>query len=256
MSHPAPRKFPLQWAFLSLLVLGIAGGAFQAKAQGTFDVASIRPTQTRVNFEKNGITEVSHGTVRMRDVNVSTIIHWAYGTQPSQILGPSSLLKEKRYDIMARANDDTTTPHLRLMMQTLLADRFKLAFHHEQKEMRIFSMTIAKSGLKMKPSATEGEPSIHGIPRGVEASSITMREFVDYMSDPVEVLITDDTGLKERYDLRLDFAPYVPVDHSERPDPAAVFNMVLQGELGLKLTPSRQKVDVLIVDHVEPPSEN
>jgi uncharacterized protein (TIGR03435 family) len=84
-----------------------------------------------------------------------------------------------------------------------------------------------------------------------------MRELADYLSDPLNAPLTDETGLQGRYDLSIDFTPYVDMERGDvRPDPVAVLKAALKGELGLDLVKDIKPVDVTIVDHVEPPSSN
>jgi uncharacterized protein (TIGR03435 family) len=92
---------------------------------------------------------------------------------------------------------------------------------------------------------------------GMVAQAITMQELADYLSDPLDAPLTDNTGLTGRYDFIIDFTPYVNMEQSDvRPDPAAVLKSALRGDLGLDLVPGKAVVDVMVVDHVEAPSEN
>ena len=84
-----------------------------------------------------------------------------------------------------------------------------------------------------------------------------MQELADYLSDPLGAPLTDGTGLPGRYDFVIDFTPYVNMEQSDvRPDPVAVLKSALKGDLGLDLVQGKAVVDVMVVDHVEAPSEN
>jgi len=238
-------------SFSALATIKAAG-----QAQAAFDVASIRPNGAEVKFERNGKTEAAHGTLTMRDVTVSTCIQWAYGVSQAQIQGPDSLTRV-HYDITAKTDPDTTEKQMRLMLRTLLSDRFKLAFHVEKKDLRVYSLVVAKGGVKMRPSAPGGTMFRENSATGMVARSITMRELADYLSDPVNAPLTDETGLPGRYDLTIDFTPYVDMERGDvRPDPAAVLKAALKGELGLDLVKDIKPIEVTVVDHVEPPSAN
>jgi uncharacterized protein (TIGR03435 family) len=227
-----------------------------AAAQTAFDVASIRPSGGEVKFERNGKIEAAYGTLKMRDVTVNTCIHWAYGVPLATIHGPASL-KDVHYDITAKSAPDTTEDQMRLMLRTLLTERFKLAFHHEKAELRVYALTVAKSGIKMHPSAPGAAMSHENSATGMIAKSITMRELADYLSDPLNAPLTDNTGLDGRYDFVIDFTPYVDMERTtERPDPAGVLRYALKGELGLELTQTKAPVEILVVDHVDPPTAN
>ena len=92
---------------------------------------------------------------------------------------------------------------------------------------------------------------------GMVARSISMAELADYLSDPMDAPLTDATGLPGRYDLTIDFTPYVDLRQSDvRPDPVAVIQAALKGDVGLELVRGKQVVEVTTVDHVEAPSAN
>lgn len=228
------------------------------QTQTAFDVASIRPSAQEVKFERNGKTDVSHGKLTMRDVTVSTCIQWAYEVSSAQIQGPDSLM-HVHYDITAKTDPDTTENQMRLMMRTLLSDRFKLAFHVEKKELHVYSLVVAKGGVKMHLSAPGGTMFRENSATGMVARSISMRELANYLSDPLNAPLTDETGLQGRYELKIDFTPYVDMERKDgdvRPDPAAVLKAALKGDLGLDLVKDIKPVDVTVVDHIEPPSAN
>ncbi len=233
-----------------------------AYAQSTFEVASVRPATERVEFERDGQTSVLHGVLRMHDVSVSTCIAFAYGISTSQIVGPASL-KDNRYDIIAKGNPDATESQTRKMLQALLAERFHLASHTEQKELRGYVLTTApgapKHPDKFHPSANSGEVYRQNSASGTVARNITMKQFADFLSGPLEGPVADETNLAGQYDLQLEFARYVdltPADPSQRPGVVYVLNAALKGELGLQIAARKTNFDIIVVDHVEYPAPN
>jgi len=243
-------------AGLGLCVLASALWVPGVQAQPSFAVASIRQSGAEVKFEHDGKTDTSPGHLLMKDVTVQTCIKWAYGVQHSQIIAPPWTDSE-HFDIDAKADDPVDIPQLKLMLQTLLADRFKLTFHREKRELKGFVMTVAKSGSKMRPTPPDVAHSWQNSANGTVATGITMQEFADYMAGPMEAPIIDDTGLPGKYDFTLDFTNYLPADmrvmHAEA---TGVIISALQGELGLKLEGSKTMFDVMAIDHVEKPSDN
>ena len=191
------------------------------------------PTTEHVPPESNGTTEAAYGTLKMHDVTVATCIHWAYGTPLPLIHGPSSLM-DVHYDITTKSAPDTTEAQMRLMLRTLLTERFKLAFHNEKAELRVYTLNVAKSGIKMHPAVPGIPPSHQNSRIGMVARSMTMRELADYLADPLNAPLTDSTGLPGRYDFTIDFTPYVDTErtNNERPDPVVVIKAALKGELG------------------------
>jgi uncharacterized protein (TIGR03435 family) len=192
----------------------------------------------------------------MHDVTVSSCIQWAYGKPGVLVAGPGTLT-DARYDITAKTDPHATKEQMQEMLRTLLSERFKLAFHVEKKELRVYTLTAAKSGIKMKPSAPGVEMHHENSATGMVANSITMQELADYLSDPLNAPLTDGTGLPGRYDFIIDFTPYVNMEQSDvRPDPVSVLRSALRGDLGLDLVQGKAVVDVMVVDHVEAPSNN
>ncbi len=257
MHQATPSRSTVLRSLASILLLaGFLGTARTVSAQTAFDVASIRPSSGDVKYERNGIVKADHGTLTMHDVTVSTCIQWAYGISQGLISGPSSL-KDLHYDITAKTEPGTPQKQMRLMLRELLRDRFKLAFHLEKRELRVYTLVVAKGGIKMHLSAPGGEMFRENSATGMVAHSISMQELADYLSDPLETPLTDATGLPGRYDLTIDFTPYVDMKRDDvRPDPAAVLGAALKGELGLELVKAKQQMDVTVVDHVEPPTPN
>jgi uncharacterized protein (TIGR03435 family) len=232
--------------------------ALVAQTQPTFDVATIRPSSSSVQFERNGETSFAHGTLRMRDVTVATCIHVAYSI-PLPLIQSATNISNTHYDITAKAAPDSTESQMRLMLQSLLQERFGLTFHHEKKEMRVYNLTIAKGGIKMHASTPGGQPYHQNSATGMVARSISMPELADYISDPLGAPLTDHTGLPGRYDFTIDFTPYVDMEHDDsgvRPDPIAVLKAAFKGDLGLDLIPSKDIVDIFVVDHLGPPTDN
>jgi uncharacterized protein (TIGR03435 family) len=241
-------------AVLTAVTLGCIAACAQS-----FAVASIRPSAAEVKFERDGKTETAPGTLRMQDVTVSTCIKWAYGVQDRQISGPE-WLQSQHYDIVAKADQPVAEDQLKLMLRTLLADRFKLSFHRQSKELRSYVMTVAKSGHKLHESESDAKPSRQNSAIGTTVKATTVKEFGDFLSGPLQTPVVDMTGLDGRYDFVLDFTPYLPEgEHVMKVDFANTTGIIiaaLQGELGLKLESRKEFVDVLVVEHVEKPSAN
>ena len=239
---------------LGMVSLAIACGARSAPAQ-TFAVASIRPSAEAVRFESDGETTFTPDSVRMRDVTIETCIKWAYGVQKAQVSGPS-LLTSERYDIVAKADDAANDEQKRLMMRALLTERFQLSFHTERKEMHSFALGLAKGGPKLKQATPDEVPFRQNSRMGTVARATTMQEFADFLSGPVERPVVDKTGLAGRWDFAFDFTNYMTDEPKGLDDFLQVLNITLQGEVGLKLEPEKDVVDVMVIDHVSKASAN
>jgi uncharacterized protein (TIGR03435 family) len=220
-----------------------------------FEVASIKPSTAGGNA-----IEVTAGTVTVHAATVLTCVTWAYSMQRPQVSGATTLLSRElnsdRYDIVAKAARPVPVAQLKLMMQQLLATRFQLTLHSERRDLQMYRLRIDGTGPKFRQSTGDGE--------SVESSSTkltrrwsrtSMAQFADQLADAMEAPVTDQTGLTSTYDFTLDLTPYLQKT-GERPDIGLMMVTALREQLGLKLEAARAPVDVLVIDHIERPSEN
>ncbi len=224
----------------------------------SFDVASIRPAAGNMRPE---IQTVS-GSLTIRNQNLMYLVYWAYDTPPFQITGPA-FLNQDRFDVVAKSDTGGDEAKLRLMLRQLLADRFGLKAHTEQKEMQIYAVTLAKGGPKFQESTTDGPPVFdHGGPTTLTAHRVTMKDLALQISEPLARPVIDETGLKGKYEIKIDVSAYM-LDNAKGdaggppPDLMSLLFTGLQQQLGIKLESKKQNVDILVVDHIEKmPTEN
>jgi uncharacterized protein (TIGR03435 family) len=225
----------------------------------TFAAASIRPSAGQVQFEHDGKTVTTPGHLTMQDVTAATCIKFAYGIQDSQISGPD-WLESEHFDIIAKADAPVAEDQLKLMMQSLLADRFQLSFHRQNKELSAYAITVAKGGAKLKESAPGTVPYRENSAVGTVVRALTMKEWADFISQPMQTPVVDMTGLNGRYDFSLDFTAYLPggekVMNVAYDNANGILIAAMQGELGLKMESRKESLEVLVIDHVEKPSAN
>src|SRR5581483_10438235 len=129
----------------ALMILGASALAGQSKS--AFEVASVRPSPVANSGGEGARREsiqADPGALSMRNVSLSSSIQWAYDVRPYQISGPD-WLRDQRYDIAAKADHPVKTEQLRLMLQTLLADRFQLALHHHTRDLPAFVLLVGKN---------------------------------------------------------------------------------------------------------------
>jgi uncharacterized protein (TIGR03435 family) len=158
------------------------------------------------------------------------------------------------------------------MLRALLADRFKLTFHREQKEMSVYALAVAKGGSKVKATTVSPDTSPEGPPAlaftvmagflHLPARYASMDEFASLLQrGALERPVVDRTGLEGRFDFDLEFA----IDETlfggalgRGPDDTTKPSLfvALQEQLGLKLEATRGPVSALVIDHAERPSEN
>ena len=234
----------------------------------TFEVATIKPS--------NPDTPGKLFTVRGRQVltintTLNDLITFAYGLHARQITGGPGWLETDKYDVTGQP-DAPGLPNqmqLRTMVQKLLADRFKLAFHRDKKELSVYALVVDNKG----PTLTKSEGDPNGLPsllfRGLgalPARNATMADLAGVMQAAVlDRPVVDQTGLTGRYDFTLTWTPdetqfvsmgiRVPPPTADSSAPPGLF-AAIQEQLGLKFESAKAPVDVIVVDHVERPSDN
>ena len=269
------------------VLLGMAGcAAFAVPGMGQdaakrpiYDAILIKPYQpegimrVRIQMKPDGYS--ASGT------SVKALIQFAYDLKMEDQISGAGSIGDKRFDIEAKMDADTVaalaklsseerTAQQRLMMQALLANRFKLKAHSETKELPIFSLVIAKGGSKLKeadpfdtyPNGLKGPDGTHsglmmflngvlraqGVPISSLANSLTMQ---------VHRIVVNNTGLTGKYDFSLAWTAdgATPGDGSGAESWPTLFT-ALQEQLGLKLDATKAPVNTVAVDHLEMPSEN
>jgi uncharacterized protein (TIGR03435 family) len=231
-----------------------------------FDVATIKPATP-------GSTVHSYG-FRGNDpfaFNRSLIglLEWAYILQAHQIIGAPSWAETDKYDLRGKteAAGRASDQQLKMMLRKLLEERFKLKCHWDKKELPVYELVIGKDGPKLTKSETIGDQ--HGFGGGLGHRTYTnyaMQNLCDalgrsFLAKPV----IDKTGLKDRYDFTVNWTPDefqysvmgipAPPPSDSADAPPGLFTAIQQ-QLGLKIEQGRDLVDVLVIDHVEKPSEN
>jgi uncharacterized protein (TIGR03435 family) len=249
----------------SLLIFSACGAFGQPAVSPAFEVASVKMNAAGSGEGAGRGREVitpSPAGVTMKNVHLKSVVQWAYHLQAIQVSGPS-WLDDNRYDIVAKAAGETPGERQRVMMQTLLAQRFKLTFHRETKEMPAYVFTVAKGGHKLKPSESEGEMEVKPSATGKMAaqfSRVTLAQLSEMASSPLQGVVVDQTGLKGSYDFTLDMAPFIGGGDFRPTGIEDVITMIIQAvneQLGIKIEQKKVPAELLIVDHAEKvPVEN
>ena len=248
-----------------------------------FEVATIKPTQS----DENGtMRRRMPDGIAMTGVPVQMLLTEGFGMEDDRIIGAPGWAKSDRFDIQGKVSEEDApklkrlTPDQRgIMLQTLLEDRFKLKFHHETRELPVYALVIENGGSKLKGSKPDdptlnGGHGLHMMSMGsgdFEAQGASIGMLIQALSLQVRRTIVDETGLAGNYDFRLkwvpDDAPPVmagagsagaPGNEGATPPDAVGPSLftALEEQLGLKLEPQKGPIDVIIIDHIEKPSEN
>jgi uncharacterized protein (TIGR03435 family) len=238
-------------------------------AKPGFDVATIKPSDP--NISRGTFFTIKGSHIIAANTNGNDLISLAYGLHTKQIVdGPPWLLTDKFDidgipDVAGRPNHN----QLRLMIQKLLASRFKLVFHHEQRELAVYALTVGKKGPKLTKTDRKPSDSTNFSYTNLVVLTVrnaTMVDFADGMQASfMDKPVVDQTGLTDRYDFLLKWTPdesQVSSLGEKGSPPADDLNAppglytAIQEQLGLKLVSTRAPVDVLVIDHIEKPSEN
>jgi uncharacterized protein (TIGR03435 family) len=233
-----------------------------ADARPEFEVATIKPSQNPEGF---AFLVNRSGMLNTHNTSLKDLIKISYGVHPKQITGGPSWFENDKYDVTGKPNVGgmPSVNQLMGMVQKMLAERFKLEFHREKKELSAYTLTLGKTGLKITENTSNptGLPGFGGGgPRGLNVRNATMKEFADFLqANVLDQPVVDQTGLgSKRYDFILKWTPDGPqaAAAAGNVDAPPDIYAAMQQQLGLKLESAKAPVDVIVIDHVEKPSEN
>ena len=239
-------------------------------ADPSFDVATIKPNDSGAS-SMQGLT-MNGRNFATRNSSLADLIGFAYEVQMKQIVGGPDWLEKDRYDIAAVPDQEgaPNVQQLRLMVQKLLASRFNLKFHHDQRELSAYVLTVGKNGQKLNPTQLKGSLPGMGMRPGPTGLTMVMAnarlaDFTSFLQMLVlDRPVVDRTGITGRFDYNVTFTPddsqfngHPPkLPQTETSDSAPNLFSAIQEQLGLKLDAQKTSVDVIAIDHVEKPSAN
>jgi len=250
--------------FGMLLVLSLDHGYGQDLAKPlAFEVASITPCPPGTSappMEHTGMAEFTSpgGRFRASATSLKFLLEWAYGIQPSQHSDGPSWIGTDRYDIVAKSEGNATDAQMKLMVQTLLAERFRLKLHHESKELSAYVISVGKTAPKLFPPkdgethslrfSTQMGPNQKPVSYRVIATRFTLTQLPDIFARQMVSIIVNQTGLDSEYDFTLELTP-----DAERPNPldATILMTAMREQLGLALKSQKTPVDYLVIDSAE-----
>ena len=255
----------------------------------SFEVATVKPDRSRAPGIRMNVLP---GRFSAQGVTTKFLVAYAYNVRDYQVAGGPSWINSEEYDIDAK-NEDAVGEKLRKLpwkqyreqygwlVQSPLVDRFKLSVRHETRELPVYELVVAKNGPHLTPSPVPppGPEPKRGpgmrISRGqLTATETSLGELADILSRQPELgdrNVLDQSGIEGKFDISLHWMPdqsppampMGPAAGNPRPDSApppdtsgpSIFT-ALQEQLGLKLESTKGPVEVLVIDHVEKPSEN
>jgi uncharacterized protein (TIGR03435 family) len=292
--------------FAALLTLGLAisftssaQSPPQTQSQNTnaaalpkfeYEVASIKPDKSGGgHISMTGADDGFSAT----NFPLQRLVLMAFGIQEDRLFGLPNWVASENFDIEAKMEGSVADAYNKLsahdrplvrqqMIQALLVDRFKLAFHRETRDLPIYSLVVAKNGSRLQESKIDdanpgGRSGLgpgmgvsqagRGGPVTVTAQQIPIANLAAELSRQLGRMVLDKTGLTGKYDFVLKWTPDdipAPAGSTQngQPAPAAldpngpVLFTAIQEQLGLKLESGKGPVEVIVIDHIERPSGN
>lgn len=275
-----------------ILIVFVAGVAPSQPVSNTpaFEVASIKQAAPTISHGIVVSMGGDPGRVNYTNVTLKNVLMRAYNVRTYQISGPP-WLDTQRYDILAKVPDGAPKEQIPAMLQSLLAERFKMTLHRETKEQSVYALVVGKNGPKLK-SAEEGGSGVAGpgpnggpAPKGavmissnghLEARGATMAALSDLLSNLLDRPVVDMTEIKGNYDIVLDVStedlaglrklaaggpahgPGTPAEAGPAPESvpsASIFTAIQQ--IGLRLDSRKAPIEYIVVDKAEKvPTEN
>jgi uncharacterized protein (TIGR03435 family) len=250
-----------------------------------FEVASIKRNVS--GSDNASVRGQPGGRLAITNTTLRTIIRNVYRLQGFQIAGGPDWIDTDRWDIVAKADGDALPDQLMAMVQTLLADRFRLAAHREVRDAPIYALTLSRSderlGPQLRPSTvdcaaliaaararggaqpptTNGRPSCGlRVERGfIMTTATTMADLARNLAPMAGRSVIDKTSLTGTYDLDLRWTPDGPAGDAPGGvalpgDDAVSLFTAMKEQLGLKLEAQRAPIEVLVIDSAERPIED
>jgi uncharacterized protein (TIGR03435 family) len=259
------------------------------KAQPEFEVVSIRPSAPGAPEGSIMIRQLSHGVM---DVSypLPLFIRLAFHAKWFEITGAPAWIASARYDISAKSAEPATPAQMWPMLLPVLEDRFKLKVHREKKEMAVYELSVSKSGklpapkeevcfvpdpvapppppvrvrlgghLPLPCDSTLEFPLNGG--RYLYGEKVHMATLASGLADMLGRPVVDKTGIEEIFNFDLRFTPdestpgFPQLPSSADPPELPNIFTALQDQLGLKVKSAKDPVEVIVIDHIEKPSEN
>jgi uncharacterized protein (TIGR03435 family) len=249
-----------------------------------FEAASVKPNKSDTPAGPG--SNMAGLNLTATNVPLLTIIRQTYQVQGFQIVGGPIWISTERFDIVARAGPPAPPARgaFGAMMQSLLAERFKLSIHRETRTLPVYALVMSRGDGKPGPQLHQPAADCYATVRAnIDAKTpppagffcggmrpgpgelsgrmASMKQLAEFLSPQVGRIVVDKTGITEPFDMDLTWTPGLAAPEarsvtSTAPDPSTSVYTALQEQLGLRLESTTGPVDVLVIDHVERPTEN
>jgi uncharacterized protein (TIGR03435 family) len=280
---------------IAVIVLAIASFAGQEPRAISFEAASIKPNPAPTSGALRGRVIVCQGVdgtigrpafvaagpaggasdpipqgrCRAGNVTLLTLLATVYGVSERDVSGGPGWAASDGFQVEAKAENTTmvTAEDLRRMLRTLIADRFKVTVHREQREGQAFVLAVARNGLKLKQGSGIDQPlhtELRGQPGQQQVVLLGMSSMRDFAAVLASLPFTanalgglpllDRTGLTGTYNVNLTLNLVSREGGPPELDPS--LSTALQEQLGLRLESQRVSLEAIVIDHAQRPSDN
>ncbi len=280
---------------VAFLTSAAAAAQVVPRALPAFDVVSIKPHKDE-GVSRMGIEfSTTPDGLSFKGGSLDMLLHLAFDVPRDRLLNEPEWVKSSRLDIEAKvAPEDATRLEALTRLQRwamlipTLEDRCQLKFHHENRELEVYTLVVAKGGSKLKeanpadsdaskpgikPGSTGQLPAMSLSSKGmtIRAHDATIESLIEMLSQQIGITLVDNTGLTGKYDYTLSWIPDegswhlmgLPIPgpppgegaQSQGLTGPSIFT-ALEEQLGLKAEARKAPVDVIVIDHIEPPSAN
>jgi uncharacterized protein (TIGR03435 family) len=242
-------------------------------APAAFTVASIQPNKS--GDDRFMLRPLPGGGLTASGVTLKMLVMFAYGVAAYQISGAPTWMGTDRWDIEAKTEGvqgSLPREQFTVLLRRLIEDRFQMKSRRETKKMPVYALVVTKSGFKPKPHSPESSPPRPQAQFGNGSATFTdssVAGLAGQLTLSLDRPVIDRTNLKGSFDFTLQWTPAPneggpqAIGLPPRAEPSratdssgpSIFT-ALQEQLGLKLEPTKGQVDMLVIDHVERPSEN
>ena len=260
------RGLPIATIFLTAgIALGQTADTHAAAKPLAWDVVSVKQADPNGCTHGSGMDGKPDG-LRVYCEPVLFAIEFAYGIrEPSRIIGAPEWVKSgPRWEIDAKVSGEDATTFGKLafqdrcrMLRPILEERFHLKAHIERRDVAVYDLVVAKGGSKLKVATPDEESKGHVGSRAegkIESVSWAITGMLSMLNTEVGRPVVDKTGLTGKYDFMLEFVPAAKAAADETGG-ASIFTAI-QEQLGLKLEPAKEPMDVLVIDAIEQPAGN
>ena len=233
--------------------ISLALGQTPAEHAPAFEIASVKASPAIAG--RDGNIEMEPGKFVARNTTLQRLVFEAWQVPYAQIKGGPGWFPTAEYDIQAKAGGPASRDELRLMLRTLLVERFNLTVRREKREGRVYALTVGSKGPKLNGQREGDSPHgwrFHG-DLSEFANILAIQLTIPLLEDPhtpsratgSPVPVINRTGIEGTFDFRLDIRP------DAGSDMFAVWQRALQEQLGLRLEAQKADIDMLVIEHVD-----